>query len=487
MKKLNEAFDFLELRQNVSGGGGYVIWLTSRVLRTVILFFARVIASFIVRMIADASTRLGNRPARFGKQSSVRKAFTLVELLVVIAIIGVLIALLLPAVQAAREAARRMQCTNHLKQIGIAVHTFHDAHNVIPPYGFHDRQANPADPNSDYTFRLSPFGPLLPFIEQTARFEQYAATNYRFDGDCSDWAAYGNPLCFLDPINGLLCPSDAIGNDISYPYGNNATNPGATPSWGSHTRTLTNYIFSGADHVPFNGAQPYVNGGELFSQSYWRSPFRFILKGTKSLSQSHSFASVSDGLSNTIFLSERGISDEKVMNRVQGGLLANVLGGWGDEGSGGYMSTPLSTVMSITTGNQYIVSGNRYTVATATKMGSNDYMTNRGNAAFVERPLSTRFYTITPPNGPSCINGEASNGSNGLLLSATSYHTGGVNVVRGDGSVSFISDTINNLSSGYTAATADVAGAPSKRRGASPFGIWGALGSINGGESNTQP
>jgi hypothetical protein len=401
---------------------------------------------------------------------------------VVIAIIGVLIALLLPAVQAAREAARRMMCSNHLKQLGIAVNTFHSAHNVIPPYGFHDRLSNPSNPDS-YTWRLSPMGPLLPFIEQAARFDEYAATNYQLDGDCSNWAACGSPLCFLGSINMLLCPSDGVGNNISYPYGSNWSDPGRR-DWGEHTRTLTSYKFSGADYLPHNGMAPAQGLGH----SYWRSPFCFILTGTKSLSQSHSFASVSDGLSNTIFMSERGITDETVMNRTQGGLVTNVIVGWGDGGAGigGWHSTPLSTVMSIAAGNQYIVSGTRYTIASGTKVGASDYMTNRGDAAFCERPFSNRFYTIVPPNGPSCIAGEAGNGYTGTLLTANSYHTGGINVVKGDGAVSFINDSINSLSSGYTAATADIAGDP-RSRNESPFGVWGALGTINGGESNTQP
>ncbi|MDR0610915.1 MAG: DUF1559 domain-containing protein [Planctomycetaceae bacterium] len=248
------------------------------------------------------------------------------------------------------------------------------------------------------------------------------------------------------------------------------------------------YKFSGGDYFPQNGAYPLESGTLTVNLggSFWRAPFRFIL-GTKNISQSHSFASVSDGLSNTIFMSERGITDETVMNRTQGGILTNVITGWGDGGPGigGYTITPLSTVMSIAAGNQYIVSGTHETTASGARMGASDYMTNRGDAAFCERAISARFYTIVPPNGPSCA-GNQSNGNNNILLTANSYHTGGVNVVKGDGAVSFISDTINSLSSGYTAATANVDGDP-RLRNESPFGVWGALGTINGGESNTQP
>ncbi|MDR0871638.1 MAG: DUF1559 domain-containing protein [Planctomycetaceae bacterium] len=93
-------------------------------------------------------------------------AFTLVELLVVIAIIGVLIALLLPAVQAAREAARRMQCTNHLKQLGLAIHNFHDTQKGIVPSGFRDYN------------RCSGFGLLYPYMEQNSIYEILSTQPY---------------------------------------------------------------------------------------------------------------------------------------------------------------------------------------------------------------------------------------------------------------------------------------------------------------------
>jgi prepilin-type N-terminal cleavage/methylation domain-containing protein/prepilin-type processing-associated H-X9-DG protein len=100
-----------------------------------------------------------NQTLKWGEGDLGRNAFTLVELLVVIAIIGMLIALLLPAVQAAREAARRMQCTNNLKQLGLAVHNFHDTHNGLPPCSLG-------------MGRITTLALIMPFNEQSANYER---------------------------------------------------------------------------------------------------------------------------------------------------------------------------------------------------------------------------------------------------------------------------------------------------------------------------
>jgi len=103
-----------------------------------------------------------------------RSAFTLVELLVVIAIIGILIALLLPAVQAAREAARRSQCSNNLKQIALALHNYHDSHKVFPPSCIKEL---PQD-GSGSPQALLWSGSILPFVEQKAIFDQIVGLGF---------------------------------------------------------------------------------------------------------------------------------------------------------------------------------------------------------------------------------------------------------------------------------------------------------------------
>ncbi|CAE7344989.1 unnamed protein product [Symbiodinium sp. CCMP2456] len=154
-----------------------------------------------------------------------KTGFTLVELLVVIAIIGILIALLLPAVQQAREAARRMQCTNNFKQIGLALHNYHDTHGNFP-YGF--RLGNIG--NRDCWFQR-----LLPFVEQTALqdvYEECIRTPSADGGNLSGGVSYvytipskfqGSLLggavidmfnCPSEPNNPAYCRGNQVGNDV---------------------------------------------------------------------------------------------------------------------------------------------------------------------------------------------------------------------------------------------------------------------------------
>ncbi|MCL2116963.1 MAG: DUF1559 domain-containing protein [Planctomycetaceae bacterium] len=148
-------------------------------------------------------------------------AFTLVELLVVIAIIGILIALLLPAVQAAREAARRMQCANHLKQIGLAVHNFHDAHRGLPPFKIDG-------------YRIGAPAFLFPYIEQTALWEKLVnmpAVNSTSDtGLDVIFVWYWREISVeerqaFSSVSTYLCPSRRTGR-VNYTDGNAAAPTG---------------------------------------------------------------------------------------------------------------------------------------------------------------------------------------------------------------------------------------------------------------------
>ena len=128
------------------------------------------------------------RPSAVGS-----RGFTLVELLVVIAIIGILIALLLPAVQAAREAARRSQCSNNLKQLALAIHNYHDTHNALPPAGL---------ASNDLSWRCL----ILPFIEQSALYDRFNFNEGAFGAGTNNEGP--NKLVHgLNRIEQFLCPS----------------------------------------------------------------------------------------------------------------------------------------------------------------------------------------------------------------------------------------------------------------------------------------
>lgn len=187
-----------------------------------------------------------------------RSGFTLIELLVVIAIIAVLIALLLPAVQSAREAARRIQCVNNLKQIGLGLHNYQESRGVLP--------------GADMVFNvteISALSNILPYLEQS---NVYNSINFAFSYQDST-----NDTAMYTVINGFICPSDL---------------PDAIPSLGGQTNYMANM---GAGIVWQSAIGPNTGMPQPDGVFYGNS--------------ATSFAAITDGLSNTTFFSERVLAD----------------------------------------------------------------------------------------------------------------------------------------------------------------------------------
>lgn len=207
-----------------------------------------------------------------------RLAFTLIELLVVIAIIAVLIALLLPAVQQAREAARRSQCKNNMKQLGLAIHNYHDTFGVIP-WG-------EGRTGGGGGRRYSGFVGMLPYFDQAPLFNQFAAANF----NNVPWDGGFAPNLVQMPV--LLCPSDS------------------TPQGGIGK---ANYAFSRGDSA-WDNNEWAGNGGRGFRGFFASNSYK------------RSFRDVTDGLSTTIAMSERIIAKGSG-NQVSKGGTATGVGG----------------------------------------------------------------------------------------------------------------------------------------------------------------
>jgi prepilin-type N-terminal cleavage/methylation domain-containing protein len=282
-----------------------------------------------------------------------RLAFTLVELLVVIAIIGVLVALLLPAVQAAREAARRMSCSNNLKQLALGLHNYHDAVQTFP-YGYME--------SGGFHLRDCWVQQLLPYIEQTAMYNKYMETQVQWIMDV--------PAALKDQsIAALLCPSDGV-------RGAQGSNGGYRPDG-------------------YGAAGSYVGcTGDGLMLGYAKD-----LRGIFHYDSKNGFFSIPDGSSNTLMLSE-------VITRGQ----SNSANGWGDGGSywggarwGGYGFTTLEAP----------------------------------NTTVADKVYACK--STTWPKAPC----QSIGGTDQLQVFARSSHPGGVQTALADGSVRFVSDTIN--------------------------------------------
>ncbi|MGE3776764.1 MAG: DUF1559 domain-containing protein [Pirellulaceae bacterium] len=331
-----------------------------------------------------------------------RRAFTLVELLVVIAIIGILVSLLLPAVQAAREAARRMQCTNNLKQLALANHNYHDVYKILPPSHI---ISVPVCANSSLVEGWSWQVLIMPQMEQSGLYDRLAPTTYSL----RQVLAKANPS-LPDPrallqtrIAGSICPSDSnpsaptVTNDRHFGGGLGTTAGG----WGNFLPGASNYVAS-------RGTR---NNNQCPNDTH----------GMYMEFQAISFADVTDGTSNTFLLGER---DMRYCRGASWVGVRNPL----DNGPRGF----------------YYVTGNVRVLLNA-------------------------------PDPPNTWNSRS-----GCSEGFSSLHPGGANFAMTDGSIRFVSETIE-----FKAATATVNGAvrnnydnftPGDPNYAPVFGVYQKLG-----------
>ena len=310
-----------------------------------------------------------------------KRGFTLIELLVVIAIIAILIALLLPAVQQAREAARRTQCKNNLKQLGLAFHNYHDVYNRFPPgyVDFRDAGFTAAQLDDNGHWAWSAF--LMPYIEQAALYNQLNV------GNVTGSAAYdANQSSLQQTFNAFRCPSDAGAPNIH--------NPGTSPGYaidlpgpgGTNTGLpISNYVVANNIVSVRNRRSNTPNRGDVGAiGAFYRNSNTAI-------------RDITDGTSNTILAGERAYRLGNFL--MHAGTLFLVRGNGGSAGGG---PTAQDNGPSWNQGLMTIAASCRYPI----------------------NPVLT------------------TNGSSALNQSFSSRHEGGAQFLMGDGAVRFISENI---------------------------------------------
>jgi prepilin-type N-terminal cleavage/methylation domain-containing protein/prepilin-type processing-associated H-X9-DG protein len=364
-----------------------------------------------------------------------RNGFTLVELLVVIAIIGVLVGLLLPAVQAAREAARRMSCSNNFKQIGLGLHNYHAAYNQFPQQRGGTYCCTGAGAAGDNSKLLSWLIGVLPFIEQQGLWEQIS-NPYGLNGDGTPktppYQAMGpvpwdtNYTPWRTTVGSYRCPSDPT-----------VATPGQTG--------LNNYSACVGDSM-----QTTHDGGVNDSGVVTDASVKTRLRGVFEPSYATSFRAILDGTAHTIMAGE--IVTDAGRNEI--------IGQPKFDQQDNFFFDPARCY------SDNVDPARPRFWLNANNTGAGDQ--RRGKRWADGRPMFTSVNTVRPPNKESCLWGG--DGSDGTYTMA-SRHQGGCHILMADGAIRFITDSIE--AGNQNRATLPKAGTPGEE---SPYGLWGALG-----------